>query len=207
VCHKTSQCVLFRDLVQKALNEGRLKFDEKSKPPMKVDTDPLQVAETSFAEPYEFMMVEAMEVTTLESIPEEEYIEKIKVVYPKAEEDLLDFLMKCKAKNHQVMLCPRCSVVCDKEATAGLENYLPYVKPKFNGPNRRLNFNNGPNQQPNKGKAIMSNPSIHERIGRKQTFLPSTKIPIGQWGHGRYAAFDKRVKHQGSSSKVWQTDG
>ncbi|GAU44958.1 hypothetical protein TSUD_28930 [Trifolium subterraneum] len=195
-----------KDLVQKALNEGRLKFDEKSKPSMKVDTDPLQIADTSFAEPFEFMMVEAMEVTTLESIPEEEYIEKIKVVYPKVEEDLLDFLMRCKAKNHQIMLCPRCSAVCDKEATAGLENYLPYVKPKFNGPNRRLNFNSGPNQYPNKGKAIMPKPSIHERIGRKQTFLPSTKIPMGQWGHGRYAAFDKRIKHQGSSSKGWQTD-
>src|SRR6266487_2306422 len=52
-----------------------------------------------------------------------------------------------------------------------------------------------------------TNSLIKERIGRKQTFLPSTKIPMGQWGHGRYAAFDKRVRHQGSSSKSWQTDG
>jgi hypothetical protein len=40
--HRTSQCVLLRDLVQKALNEGRLKFGEKPKA-MKVDVDPLQV--------------------------------------------------------------------------------------------------------------------------------------------------------------------
>ncbi|MCI96287.1 hypothetical protein A2U01_0117587, partial [Trifolium medium] len=26
------------------------------------------------------------------------------------------------------MLCPRCSAVCDKEATAGLTNYVPYVQ-------------------------------------------------------------------------------
>jgi len=30
--HKTSQCGLLRDLVQKALNEGRLKFGDKAKP-------------------------------------------------------------------------------------------------------------------------------------------------------------------------------
>ncbi|XP_058778195.1 uncharacterized protein LOC131652365, partial [Vicia villosa] len=41
--HKTSQCVLFRDLVQKALKEGRLQFGEKPKSSMQVDTDPLQV--------------------------------------------------------------------------------------------------------------------------------------------------------------------
>ncbi|MCI84063.1 hypothetical protein A2U01_0105339, partial [Trifolium medium] len=38
------------------------KFDEKSKPPMKVDTDPLEVAEASFVEPFECNMVEAVEV-------------------------------------------------------------------------------------------------------------------------------------------------
>lgn len=38
--HKTSHCVLFRDLVQKALNEGRLKFGDKRKPQMQVDVDP-----------------------------------------------------------------------------------------------------------------------------------------------------------------------
>ena len=30
--HKTSQCVLFRDLVQDAIKEGRLKFGDKPKP-------------------------------------------------------------------------------------------------------------------------------------------------------------------------------
>ncbi|XP_050909503.1 uncharacterized protein LOC127123317 [Lathyrus oleraceus] len=39
--HKTSQSVLFRDLVQKALKDGRLKFGEKIKTSMKVDSDPM----------------------------------------------------------------------------------------------------------------------------------------------------------------------
>lgn len=37
--YKTSHCVLFRDLDQGALNEGRLKFADKGKSPMQVDLD------------------------------------------------------------------------------------------------------------------------------------------------------------------------
>ncbi|MCI68012.1 hypothetical protein A2U01_0089271, partial [Trifolium medium] len=69
-----------------------------------------------------------MEATTMQAVTEEEYAEKIKVVYPQAEEELIDFLNKCKLNNKEVMLCPRCSDVCDKEATAGLANYVPYVQ-------------------------------------------------------------------------------
>ena len=39
--HKTSHCFLFRDLVQTAIQEGRLKFGEKPKNQMKIDADPL----------------------------------------------------------------------------------------------------------------------------------------------------------------------
>ncbi|XP_058775659.1 uncharacterized protein LOC131649932 [Vicia villosa] len=56
--HKTSQCVLFRDLVQKALKEGRLQFGEKPKSSMQVDTDPLQVEEAHYTELADVMMVD-----------------------------------------------------------------------------------------------------------------------------------------------------
>ena len=42
--HNTSRCSLFKDLVQKSLNEGRLKFGNKPKPEMQVDSDPLKDA-------------------------------------------------------------------------------------------------------------------------------------------------------------------
>ena len=75
------------------------------------------------------MMVEAMEVTEMqtEEIPEKEYFEKMKVVYPRAEEDLIDFLNRCKLENKGVMLCARCSAVCDKEATEGLKKFQPAI--------------------------------------------------------------------------------
>src|SRR4051812_43270274 len=38
--HKTSQCFLFRDLIQNAIKGGRLKFVDKGKNNMKVDADP-----------------------------------------------------------------------------------------------------------------------------------------------------------------------
>ncbi|XP_050919338.1 uncharacterized protein LOC127136868 [Lathyrus oleraceus] len=41
LCHKTSQCFIFRDLVQNAIQEGRLMFGDKPRSQMKIDSDPL----------------------------------------------------------------------------------------------------------------------------------------------------------------------
>ncbi|XP_050895146.1 uncharacterized protein LOC127101742 [Lathyrus oleraceus] len=59
--HKTSQCFLFRDLVQNAIQEGRLKFRDKTQSQMKIDSDPLQVAEAHYTEPEEMNLVEVTE--------------------------------------------------------------------------------------------------------------------------------------------------
>lgn len=40
--HKTSQCFLFKDLVQNAIKDGRLKFGDKGKSQMKIESDPLK---------------------------------------------------------------------------------------------------------------------------------------------------------------------
>ncbi|PNX81972.1 hypothetical protein L195_g037997, partial [Trifolium pratense] len=149
---------------------------------MKIDYDPLQVAETSFVEPFECMMVEAIEATTMQAVSEEEYAEKIKGVYPQPEEELVDFLNRCKLSNKEVMLCPRCSVVCDKEATANLTNYVPYVKDKGKWPRQGLN----------KRKEIVQAPTIHQRLGPK-TFVLANRIPVNPWANGRYATFNKKV--------------
>ena len=58
--HKTSQCFLFRDLIQNAIKDGRMKFSDKGKNPMKVDTDPLLMAETNYAEPLDINVVEVV---------------------------------------------------------------------------------------------------------------------------------------------------
>src|SRR3954468_16216376 len=60
--HKTSQCFLFRDLIQNALKDGRLKFTDKAKSHMKVDTNPLNIADTNLCEPCDINMVEVSEV-------------------------------------------------------------------------------------------------------------------------------------------------
>ena len=56
--HKTSQCFIFRDLVQGAIKDGRLKFADK--PPMKIDAKPLQ-EDAHYAEPSCINMVEVLE--------------------------------------------------------------------------------------------------------------------------------------------------
>ncbi|PNX89828.1 hypothetical protein L195_g045950 [Trifolium pratense] len=91
------------------------------------------------------------------------------------------------------MLWPRCSVVCDKEATAGLTNYVPYFK------------DNGkwPRQGVNKRKEIVQVPIIHQRLGPK-SFVPANRVPVNQWANGRYASFNKKVLKKGASSQGTQ---
>jgi len=50
------------------------------------------------------------------------------VAYPMAEEELIDFLNRCKLKNSEVMMCPRCNFIFEKEATGGLKIFLPTSK-------------------------------------------------------------------------------
>jgi len=50
--------------------------------------------------------------------------EKAKAAYPTVEEDLIDYLNRCRLKNSEVMLCPRCSSIFDKEATKRLERVV-----------------------------------------------------------------------------------
>ena len=56
--NKTSQCFLFRDLVQSAIKHGRLKFADK--PHMKIDANPLQ-EDAHYVEPSCINMVEVSE--------------------------------------------------------------------------------------------------------------------------------------------------
>ncbi|KAI5425343.1 hypothetical protein KIW84_031225 [Lathyrus oleraceus] len=86
-----------RDLVQKAIQEGRLKFAGRR---MKIDADPLHQEEALFVEPVEINMVEITEYDEagmLEQTGENPDID-IAEVYPRADEDLVDFLYRCKNK-------------------------------------------------------------------------------------------------------------
>jgi len=58
--YNTSRCSLFRDLVQKGLNEGRLKFGDKPKPKMQVDYDPLKDASMMYTNITSCNMVEVI---------------------------------------------------------------------------------------------------------------------------------------------------
>lgn len=81
-------------------------------------------------------MVEITEDSHLKAGEESmlDYVEKVKVVYPRVEEELIDFLNRCKIKGSEVMWFPRCNNVFDKKATKGLRDF----KPK---PSRRIHKN------------------------------------------------------------------
>jgi len=56
--HNLSRCTRFRDSVQKAFDEGRLKFGDKAKQPMQVDADPLKTDDSMYAEVVDINMVD-----------------------------------------------------------------------------------------------------------------------------------------------------
>jgi len=151
--HNLSRCTRFRDFVQKVLDEGRLKFGEKTKQPMQVDADPLKKADSMYTEIVGINMVDiveefdsklSVEEQVLKENPqaddkmvtedhqsenamvnEDQFTKKMEVAYPKAEKDLIDFLNRCKISNTNAMLCPRCSAVFDKEAAKSVEGLQP----------------------------------------------------------------------------------
>jgi len=59
--HNLCRCTRFRDSVQKVLDEGMLKFGEKSKQPMQVDADPIKKTDSMFVDVADINMVEISE--------------------------------------------------------------------------------------------------------------------------------------------------
>jgi len=146
--------VVFRDSVQKALDEGKLNFGDKPNQPMQVDVDPLKKAYSMYLEIAGLNMVKISEIDPIVAsdgpkvdvemvieghkcvdtvITEDLYQEKIQVVFPKTEEDLIDFLNRCKISSSSVMLCPGCSTVFDKKAAKNVEGFQPRSNGKKNG--------------------------------------------------------------------------
>jgi len=106
--------------------------------------------------------------------------EKLKSAYPTAEEELIDFFNRCRLKNYEVMLCPRCSVVFDKEATKGLEVSIP--KPKKRGKwsgDHRLKFSFTKSYIPFINNS--SNTYYINKSGQAKAFVPYA--PDKKWVH------------------------
>lgn len=78
-----------------------------------------------------------MMVHTIEGLNKEvkdvaivDYTKKIKVVYPKSKEELIDFFILCKIKGYEVVLYPHYNAVFDKEETKTLKYKASITKEK-----------------------------------------------------------------------------
>src|ERR1051325_10487580 len=128
--HKTSQCFLFRDLIQNAIKDGRLKFSDKGKNPMKVDTDPLLMAETNYAEPLEINMIEVVENKVQTNLEFEEEGSFVLVKNKKEITDNLPKVLEAKLLKEAVQATEGQGIV-DKnltEATEGLRRKFEKVR-------------------------------------------------------------------------------
>ena len=184
--------------MQKALNEGRLKFGDKLKQPMQVDTDPLKKEYSMYLEIAGMNMMEISEIDPIVAtdgakfdveivteshkcdgtvITEDQYEEKIQVVFPKAEEDLIDFLKRCEISGSPVMLCPRCSAIFDKKAAKNVEGFRPKTKRKGKWANKRPKFSFDKANIPFKD----TSPTANQKKGPVKTFSPPSKSQNNQW--------------------------
>jgi len=219
--HNLSRCTRFRDSVQKALNEGRLKFGDKAKQPMQVDADLLKKVDSMYAEIVDVNMVDVSEVVStgipmVATMPEEkaqgdaematenhpfedavvtedQLAEKMAVAYPKAEDDLIDFLNKCKISNTNAMLCPRCSAVFDKEAAKSVKGFHP--RPKWKGGwtdnRRKFGFNK-------RGVPYRMEPAEKDaNKNQRKTLNPPAKCPTDTW----VFSGDKKSGHSAPPTK------
>ncbi|RYQ80193.1 hypothetical protein Ahy_Scaffold1g106760 isoform A [Arachis hypogaea] len=112
--HLINSCVRFRDLIQKVIIEGHLKFDDGKKE-MKVDVGPFDT-DVSFVEPC--FGVNIVGISYDFDVPLDNFESQVRFVYPRAGDGLLNFLVQQKIKDRNVSLYPRCNAVFDAEAAA-----------------------------------------------------------------------------------------
>jgi len=114
-------------MVQKAIDKGRLKFEEKT---MKVDTNLFHI-QANYVEPMQIMMsgasIGTSKVSTSLSKEEvnqalEEFKKEEELVFRLARDSLVDFLLKKQKDENEVMSCPRCSVMFDRSVSKAFES-------------------------------------------------------------------------------------
>jgi hypothetical protein len=110
-------------------------------------------------------------------VTEDQFAEKMKVAYHKAEEELNDFLNRCKISNTNAMLCPRCNAVFDKVVAKSIEGFRPQTKRKGGWVDNRPKFGFNNRGVPHKMKSLEQNPGKNHR----RTFSPSSKTPTDTW--------------------------
>ncbi|XP_050895348.1 uncharacterized protein LOC127101967 [Lathyrus oleraceus] len=155
------------DLVQKEIQEGTLKFAGRK---MKIDADTLHQEEALFVEPVEINMGKITkydETDMLEETGESPDVD-IAEVYPRADEDLVDFLYRYKNRGSQVCLYPRCGAVTDKVAAENFQK-LQLGKSKRSGLNRARQNERIPRK------------AVENAQARPRSFVPSESAPRGTW--------------------------
>jgi len=169
---------------------------------MQVDADPIKTADSMYAEVVDINMVdiseELMAIETpvhegdlpanaeevaedhhfdVEMVTEHQLAEKMKAAYLDAEEDLIDFLNRCKISNKHAMLCPRCSAMFDKEAAKSVEGFRPQPNRKDQWVDNRPKYDFNKRGVPYKMKSVEKGPHRNH----KKTFSPPSKSHTDTW--------------------------
>ncbi|KEH15977.1 hypothetical protein MTR_0401s0010 [Medicago truncatula] len=169
-CHNTSRCVIFRDSVQKAFDEGMLKFEDKSKQPMQVD--PLKKAYSMYVDIADVNMVEISKIELVVAT------ESPKVDFEMAIEDhdCVD-AMVTKDQYAKKIKCPRCSVVFEKEVAKNVEGFRPQSKRKGKRANKKPKSSFDKRGVPYKDTP----PNGHQKKDQVKTFNTPSNSLVEKW--------------------------
>lgn len=99
-----------------------------------------------------------------------DYTKQMNVAYPRAEEELIDFLNGCKLKDSKVLLCPRSSVVFDKEVSKEAEKIRIYTQQ----PNKF-------GKKDDKSKFVFGKREIPHKTQQIRTYVPPANVLLGKW--------------------------
>src|ERR1044072_4279819 len=130
---------------------------------------------------YEVMMVHIDDNLDrqVKEVTKGEYDQKMEEVFPKAGEDLVDFLNRCKLEDSEVMLCPRRCAVFDKKAAKRLQE-LKVQQEKYKS---KSNLDRRPNvfsDRPPHGDYDKKYRRQRNYWGEK-SFIPPAATPTNKW--------------------------
>lgn len=96
----------------------------------------------------------------------------MRVAYPKSDESLVEFLLRCQKKKFEVMLCPRYSLVFDKKVSKNIERVsIATHRRNWRDTHSHFTFNKrGVHRRMEQG-----GPSLHPN--RPATFKPTIDTP------------------------------
>ncbi|MED6163492.1 hypothetical protein PIB30_080438 [Stylosanthes scabra] len=114
-------------------------------------------------------------------------------IYPKAGEDLLDFLLRQREGEGNVAICPRCSALFDSSAAKAYVSYKKSKERMIQEREKQAMLLRNPVLRDNKQKVKGQKPPVRQQMrkvvmvdGKPQGFSSKTRVPPSNVSHNKW---------------------